>query len=430
MDEANTVLERYDSAADDGILTNPGEAVPKVLDPIVTMEVVQRYVETERNRTRRIMLWIGTVFLIVALLILTMFVSIGIFVLRNSRKATDIVDEIQARTAIFAAEATGISNRIAEIEDEHSRMRDAVEDRAMVRITERKSLQSDLERFGKWIGLNNMADLKKVEAVEARLRQIEEATAVRESELAGVMEQYSNLLASVSVGSEGDLESRKERPEKRDEAPVMEVADVSAGEAVHAFADLSAELPGDEAEIVATIATGGPAAKAAGEMAIVAFPNGDRYEGEFRNGLFDGWGVYSYHNGDRYEGEFKNDLRHGTGSMIYGNGNRYTGLFEKGLRHGNGVFSFSNGDVYKGEFREDTRHGRGTYIFAEGGRYIGDFRNGKRHGNGRYVYRGGEEYIGQFKDGKKDGIGVSLYPNGKQFKGLWKDDKVLKALDG
>ena len=51
------------------------------------------------------------------------------------------------------------------------------------------------------------------------------------------------------------------------------------------------------------------------------FANGDRYEGEFRDGKFNGWGTY-YHLandqyfGDKYEGQFLNGLRQGIGRYI------------------------------------------------------------------------------------------------------------------
>ena len=35
--------------------------------------------------------------------------------------------------------------------------------------------------------------------------------------------------------------------------------------------------------------------------------NGDRYEGDFRNGKFEGQGIYYYSNGDREIGDWEND---------------------------------------------------------------------------------------------------------------------------
>ena len=40
---------------------------------------------------------------------------------------------------------------------------------------------------------------------------------------------------------------------------------------------------------------------------------GDRYEGELRNGKFEGKGIYYCKNGDKYEGEWRNDNPEGKG---------------------------------------------------------------------------------------------------------------------
>ena len=40
---------------------------------------------------------------------------------------------------------------------------------------------------------------------------------------------------------------------------------------------------------------------------IYRFSNGERYEGEFKNNMFDGKGVYFYIDGTKKVGFFKND---------------------------------------------------------------------------------------------------------------------------
>jgi hypothetical protein len=56
------------------------------------------------------------------------------------------------------------------------------------------------------------------------------------------------------------------------------------------------------------------------------FTNGDRYEGEFRDGKFNGWGTYFHlsnnqFRGDKYTGQFLNGSRHGSGRYLSANGN-------------------------------------------------------------------------------------------------------------
>lgn len=42
-------------------------------------------------------------------------------------------------------------------------------------------------------------------------------------------------------------------------------------------------------------------------LGVLKFPNGDVYEGQFKNSKRNGYGVYKYTKGDVYEGQFKNN---------------------------------------------------------------------------------------------------------------------------
>lgn len=78
--------------------------------------------------------------------------------------------------------------------------------------------------------------------------------------------------------------------------------------------------------------------------------NGDYYEGEFANALFNGEGVYLWANTKlKYKGQFNNGYLHGYGVLHNFNG-IYEGEFRKGLMSGKGLISFYNGDKYSGEF--------------------------------------------------------------------------------
>ena len=50
---------------------------------------------------------------------------------------------------------------------------------------------------------------------------------------------------------------------------------------------------------------------------ILTWPNGDIYEGEYKDDNRNGFGIYKYSNGNRYEGEFKNDKQHGKGKITF-----------------------------------------------------------------------------------------------------------------
>ena len=70
------------------------------------------------------------------------------------------------------------------------------------------------------------------------------------------------------------------------------------------------------------------------------------------------YGKTQYPNGDRYEGEYRNGVRQGTGSYTYANGAKYVGEYKDGYFHGHGIEYTSTGNInrqgqwVKGKFIE------------------------------------------------------------------------------
>ena len=98
---------------------------------------------------------------------------------------------------------------------------------------------------------------------------------------------------------------------------------------------------------------------------MLTLANGDREEGQFRNGRLHGRGVVTWAKGDRYEGDFRDGEQTGRGTYTWPDGDRYEGGFRDGKLHGQGVYTWANGKRWSGNFVNDKR-GRGTWTQAAG----------------------------------------------------------------
>lgn len=426
--------------------------LPKTLDPVITMAAVQRYVESERYRSRRVLLWTTGVFAAVLLGVVAVFVAVGSVVLRSNRETTEMVGDVSRRAAAYSVEIADVSARVGHVQELSRRSQAAIEEGESERHTESRVLKHDLERFSKWIADGQQQDSGQILQMQEQLRKLDKSSAEKDAELEALKKQYADLQEMFRLAGQGVPPAGAGKAEP-----------VAAGVATAAV--LVAAVP--PAVAPAAVVPTPPAGQR--EIKVMNLPNGDRYEGEFRNGLFNGWGVYTCQNGDRYEGEFADDLKHGKGTftaaggekyvgefakdrrhgqgtlfltngdryvggfengvqhgqgtVTYQNGSRYSGEFSHGQKHGAGSFVYANGDRYEGSFQNDERNGQGTYTFRDGATFVGTFKNGRRNGNGRYRYATGEEYIGEFRDGRKEGLGECIYPGGVKVKGRWKDDK-------
>ena len=91
--------------------------------------------------------------------------------------------------------------------------------------------------------------------------------------------------------------------------------------------------------------------------------------------MANGRGVVSFATGGRYEGEFQDDKPIGRGAVILG-GKSFEGEFRDGNFNGQGVFRSADGDRYEGEVRAGKPHGLGTYTSPSGQTYTGRWTNG------------------------------------------------------
>jgi len=119
---------------------------------------------------------------------------------------------------------------------------------------------------------------------------------------------------------------------------------------------------------------------------VIAFVNGDRYEGGIVDNRKQGRGTFIWPNGQRYEGEWVNDTINGHGKFFYTNGDRYEGEFVNGEPHGKGTYTLQNGDVYVGEWARGNKHGQGRLTWTNGDYWEGEFRDDRQTDNGKLVY--------------------------------------------
>jgi len=146
------------------------------------------------------------------------------------------------------------------------------------------------------------------------------------------------------------------------------------------------------------------------------YSRGRRFEGSWRNGLFDGEGTFFYETGEKYvgswianqrdgegqffsvegkltyDGNWKEDVQSGYGIYHYPNGTRYAGQWEKGVRGGKGRFTIPNVGYYEGEFKKDRFNGQGSFYYADRSRYDGEWKDNVKHGKGKVYDPDGKLY--------------------------------------
>ncbi|KAG5019038.1 Phosphatidylinositol 4-phosphate 5-kinase 1 [Glycine soja] len=153
------------------------------------------------------------------------------------------------------------------------------------------------------------------------------------------------------------------------------------------------------------------------------YSNGDFYEGEFHKGRSNGSGVYHYFVNGRYEGDWVDGRYDGYGIESWARGSRYRGQYRQGLRHGYGVYRFYTGDSYSGEWCNGQSHGVGLQTCSDASCYIGQFKYGVKHGLGCYHFRNGDRYAGEYFGDKIHGFGVYHFTNGHYYEGAWHEGR-------
>lgn len=169
---------------------------------------------------------------------------------------------------------------------------------------------------------------------------------------------------------------------------------------------------------------------------IFIWPDGSRYSGAWKRGVYDGIGAYYdgegrlINRGLWLEGIFQGtclsgDCQQGAGKLRNFNGDIYEGTFVEGLPEGEVHVSYRNGDQFQGSMRRGLLHGDGTYRWAAGGaEYAGRFSRGQMLGRGKINFGDGRQYEGTFSRGMRQGNGTMTWSNGDRYEGAWRGDQM------
>ena len=180
-----------------------------------------------------------------------------------------------------------------------------------------------------------------------------------------------------------------------------------------------------------------------GSIEHIAYEGGDYY-GEVRKGEAEGLGVFTFHTGTRYEGEFHNGLYHGYGIVYFldndeWHGDRFEGQFSGDTAQGYGIYHYlsagaGQGDRYAGEVNDWSLGRYGVYRYQSdddwyGTVAAGEFLDGLNDGYAVYAYDGsnelaGDRYEGAIANDLAEGYGLYIARDGSRIYGLWHEDVV------
>ena len=147
-----------------------------------------------------------------------------------------------------------------------------------------------------------------------------------------------------------------------------------------------------------------------------------KYEGEIKNGIPYGQGVFTYPDGRKYFGKWKDGKINGRGTYTSPFRWQYVGQFKDGKFHGQGIYTYPDGERYVGEFIDGIQDGQGTLSYPDGRKYVGEFRKGIQKGQGTNTFLNGWNGIGEWID--VEPWNIEVFDKKGNLKMKWKNGKV------
>ena len=133
----------------------------------------------------------------------------------------------------------------------------------------------------------------------------------------------------------------------------------------------------------------------------------------------------------RYEGNYMNGVKSGVGKLLFPNGDIYEGEFRDNQMHGVGSYTYKTSqDIYSGEWVNNKKHGQGRYeFFADKSMLAGTWDKG-------FIVAGDWElkdcavYSGNFRMGVPVGPGKFTFKSGLVLPGTFEEAVPEKSPEG
>ena len=136
--------------------------------------------------------------------------------------------------------------------------------------------------------------------------------------------------------------------------------------------------------------------------------NGE-YTGEYQNNIPLGYGIYKCE-GIAIEGHWKKNTISGEGIEYSEDDTYFQGEFKNCIKEGIGLFRWSDGTIYKGEWKDNSMNGCGIIIYPDSRMYMGEIVNGSMEGYGEFYWGDtGKRYFGFYEADKRNGFGCYIW---------------------